>query len=114
MPALRERKLKEENESNAEFGKYADNLNELCENATTLLPLLPEDEQTKQDEWFSSIMRYSDTFKENVNKWMSETVESLHNDSPDQFDQAVTTGVSISDIYNSQTAVQAVSVIMTG
>lgn len=77
-----------------------------------LLHLLPEDEQTKQAEWFSSIMRYSDAFKENVNKWMSETVESLHNDSPDQSDQAATTGVCISDIYNSQTAVQAVSVIM--
>lgn len=86
------------------------------ENATTmhnmLLPLLPEDEQTKQDEWFSSIMKYSDTFKENVNKWMSETVELFHNDSPDQSGQAVTTGVYISDIHNSQTAEQAVSVIM--
>lgn len=95
---------------------HTDNLYQLYENATTLhnmlLPLLPEDEQIKQDEWFSNIMRYSDTFRENVNKWMSETVESLHNDSPDQSGQAVTTGVCISDIHNSQTAVQAVSIIM--
>lgn len=95
---------------------HPDNLNELCENATTLhnmlLPLLPEDEQTKQEEWYSSIMKYSDTFKENMNSWMSETVESLHNDSPDQSGQVVTTLLCISDIYNSQTAVQAVSIIM--
>lgn len=38
---------------------------QLCENASKIhdmvIPLLPEDEQEKQNEWFLSIMKYSNT-----------------------------------------------------
>ena len=52
---------------------------ELCQNATlshdVLIPLLPEEEQDKQNEWFSSIEEYSHTFKERVEKWLNEPKE---------------------------------------
>lgn len=41
---------------------------QLCENASKrhdmLIPLLSEDEQEKHNEWFLSIMKYSNTFKD--------------------------------------------------
>ena len=52
------------------------NLNALCKTATDLhnelMPLLPDDEERNQNEWFSNIMDYSDAFKEQVGKWMNE------------------------------------------
>lgn len=57
---------------------------QLCENATishnVLIPLLPEDEQRKQNEWFSSIMKYCDTFTGDVEKWLNESEDLLHDD----------------------------------
>lgn len=41
--------------------------------------LLPEDEQEKQNEWFWSIMKYINTFKEEVQHWLSE-LEGLMED----------------------------------
>ncbi len=38
----------------------------------TIIPLLPEDEKVKQNEWFSSIEKYSSTFKNKVTQWMDE------------------------------------------
>lgn len=38
----------------------------------SVIPLLPEDEQTVQSEWFSSIKTYSGTFKDDVMKWLDK------------------------------------------
>lgn len=38
----------------------------------TIIPLLPEDEKVKQNDWFSSIEKYSSTFKNDVIQWMDE------------------------------------------
>lgn len=60
-------------------------LNQLCENTTmsheVLIPLLMEDEQNRLNKWFSSIMNYSNTFKENVKRWLSESEEPQENNS---------------------------------
>ena len=37
-----------------------------------LLPLLPDDQQAIQNDWFSSIIKYSDTFKGSVTQWLNE------------------------------------------
>lgn len=46
--------------------------NQLCEKATmsheVSIPLLMMDEQNTQNKWFSSIINYSNTFKENVKR----------------------------------------------
>ncbi len=42
-----------------------------------LIPLLPEDEQEKHNEWFLSIMKYSNTFKDMVQHWLNCPEESL-------------------------------------
>lgn len=39
----------------------------------TIIPLLPEDEMVKQNEWFSSIENYCGIFKGNVVKWVNKT-----------------------------------------
>lgn len=53
-----------------EIPSQLNNLNALSKKATDLhnelLPLLPDDEDKKQNEWFSSIMDYSDAFREQV------------------------------------------------
>ncbi len=63
---------------------------QLCENASKLhdmlIPLLPEDEQEKQNEWFSSIMKYSNTFKDTVQHWLNCPEESLEKIVPVQSD----------------------------
>lgn len=45
-----------------------------------LIPLLMGDEQKRRNKWFSGIMKYSHTFKEDVIKWLSEPDESQQND----------------------------------
>lgn len=49
-------------------------LNELYDSAVTfhhaLIPLLPDDEKTTQNEWFSSIKGYTSAFKDDVTKWL--------------------------------------------
>lgn len=57
------------------------NLNKLCECANTiqdeLLSYLPQDEILKQDEWFSSIMKYTKMFQNNVKQWVNETEHQI-------------------------------------
>lgn len=59
-----------------------ENLIQLCEAATKLhdsvLPLLPEDEQERQKEWFTSIEKNSSAFKEDVKQWLTETEKSFY------------------------------------
>lgn len=54
---------------------HFEKLNQLCENAAVshevLVPLLMEDEQNRGNDWFSSIMKYSKTFEEDVKRWLS-------------------------------------------
>ncbi len=70
------KELMKQRENVSDVKRCLENLNTLCENATTkhneLLPLLPEDELIKQKEWFSSIMNYSNTFQKDIQKWMVE------------------------------------------
>lgn len=72
---------------------------QLCENASKLhdmlIPLLPEDEQEKQNEWFSSIMKYSNTFKDTVQHWLNCPEESLEKIVPMQSDAGATQEESI-------------------
>ena len=63
-----------------------DEINALCKKATELhtelMPLLPEEESEKQIEWFSSMMEYSDAFKERVKKWIPENLPQNTNETP--------------------------------
>lgn len=60
-------------------------LNQLCESAIAshdvLIPLLMEDEQNRQNEWFYSIMKYNNTFKEDVERWLSGSEDLQQNSS---------------------------------
>ena len=75
IPKMKE--LMKQKENVSQMKECVGKLNTLCQNATTLhnelLPLLPEDELNKQKEWFSSIMKYSDSFQWDVEKWIVET-----------------------------------------
>ncbi len=37
-----------------------------------VIQLLPQEEQEKQDAWFSSVLKYNNSFMENVKKWLSD------------------------------------------
>lgn len=67
---------------------------QLCENANKLhdllIPLLPEDKQEKQNEWFSSIMKYSNTFKDAVQHQLNGPEGSLENIIPVQSNAGAT------------------------
>ncbi len=75
-------------ENVTEIPSQLNNLNALCKKATDLhnelRPLLPDDEDKKQNEWFSSIMDYSDAFKERVEKWIQENLHENSNKLPFQ------------------------------
>lgn len=57
-----------------------DNVVKLCKEATDLhnewIPLLPDEEHEQQNELFSSIMDYSDAFKDQVEVWLQEDIHS--------------------------------------
>lgn len=88
IPEMKALMKQKENASHVQC--HMDRLIQLCENATKLhdelIPLLVEDEQNKQNEWFSSIMKYSNAFKEDVHKWLSESEGSQLNNSLSQSD----------------------------
>ena len=97
---------------------HLENLIQLCENAimshNALIPLLPEDEQNKQNEWFASIMKYSNTFEEDVKRWLSESEEPQQNNSLGQSDPAAVSEVLHCPTEDEhQAPTQAVSIIMT-
>lgn len=79
---------------------HLENLNQLCENATTshnmLILLLPDDEQNKQNEWFASIMKYSDSFEEDVKKWLGDSEEPQQNNLGQSDSAAISEGVLLS------------------
>ena len=85
IPKMKELMKQEKNVS--EVKQCMENLNTLCENATTthneLLPLIPEDEFIKQKEWFSSIMNYSNTFQRNTQEWIVETEQKISQEHQD-------------------------------
>lgn len=66
-----------------EIPPLLDNVVALRKNATKLhnelIPLLPDDEVEKQNEWFTSIMAYSDSFKEQADVWINENLRSRDN-----------------------------------
>lgn len=73
-------------ENAPEILSQLDNVNALSKKATDLhnefVVLLPDDENVKQNEWFSSVMSYSDAFKDQVEKWMQENVFENSNKPP--------------------------------
>ncbi len=81
------KKLMKQRENVSDVKQFWENLNALCENATTvhneLLPLLPDDELIKQKKWFSSIMNYSNTFQKDTQKWMVETGQKIYQEQQD-------------------------------
>lgn len=81
IPQMKSFMRKKENVSQVQ--PLLESLIEHCENATMshnmLIPLLPEDEQRKHKEWFSSIMSYCNTFKGDVEQWLNEPEELCHN-----------------------------------
>lgn len=66
-------------ENATEISSQLDNMKELSKRATDLhndlLPLLPEEEDENQKEWFSSIMDYRDEFKHKVETWIQENLQ---------------------------------------
>lgn len=84
IPQIKAHKKSKENAN--EIPSQLNKLNALCKNITDLhnelKPLLPDDEDKKQNEWFFSIMDYSDAFKEQVEKWIKEYPHENSNKSP--------------------------------
>lgn len=61
-------------------------LNELSEKTITaheeVLPFFPKDKTVQQMEWFSSIMTYSETFINDVQKWLDECEADVNKRKP--------------------------------
>lgn len=68
----------------------------------TIIPLLPEDEKTKQNDWFSSIERYSRRFKNDVAWWLDEN-EHVPN-TVDKDEASATTHVCVTQTNDAQHA----------
>lgn len=89
-------------ENATEISSHLNNLNALCKNAidlhNELQPLLPEDEVKKQNDWFSSIMDYSDAFKEQVEKWILEQQHEDSNELPSQMNISEKQAIKIHDV----------------
>lgn len=49
----------------------------------SVIPLLPTDEQTKQNDWFSNVYKHSDVFIKDTKQWIS-VIESSTNNTQDQ------------------------------
>lgn len=83
------KKLMSHKENIPQIKESLGTLNTLSENATTahneVLSLLPREEKAQQNEWFSSIMKYSDTFKNDIEKWLNESEPDISNE-PDLFE----------------------------
>ena len=79
IPQIKSFMKKKENVSLVQ--SLLESLTEQCGNATKshnmLIPLLPEEEQRKHNEWFSSIMGYSNTFQRDVEQWLNEPEKLL-------------------------------------
>lgn len=80
-------------------------LNKLCGNAVReheeLLPLIPEEEITRQDEWFTSIMKYSSEFKTQTEQWISEiegTQSASQNQNPTEMNENVSSSVELQEV----------------
>lgn len=74
IPATKELMKRNQNAQHVNFRLHAllqhyDSALELHE---ALLPLLPDDQKATQNDWFSSIIKYSDTFKGSVTQWLNE------------------------------------------
>ena len=81
IPEIKE--LMKQRENVLQIKESMEKLDELCESAhaahNEFLPLLPHDEVFKQSEWFSSIMKYAETFKSGIEKWIDGTEQqSFH------------------------------------
>lgn len=81
------KELMKQRENVSDVKQCLGDLNTLWENATTshneLLPLLPEDEQNNQKEWFSSIKKYSNAFQKDTQKWIVETRQKISQEQQD-------------------------------
>lgn len=68
------KELMKRRENASDVKQCLENLNTLCEKAATtyseLLTLLPAEELIKQNEWFSSILKYSHTFQKDTEQWI--------------------------------------------
>lgn len=65
------------NEHNAQsIQSHLDNVYVLFDDATKLhdavIPLLPQEEQEKQNAWFANIHKHNALFNNDVNKWLSD------------------------------------------
>lgn len=54
----------------------------------SVIPLLPSDEQIKQNEWFSSIYKHSDAFIKETKQWING-IEMSSDDKQDQQSKTV-------------------------
>lgn len=72
IPAMKE--LMKRNENAQELKSQLQNLTQVLETAVnlhqTIIPLLPEDGKARQNDWFSSIEKYSSTLKNDVIQWL--------------------------------------------
>lgn len=74
IPAMKELMKRKENVQ--EVKSQLQTLTQLLGTAVnlhqTIIPLLPEDEKVRQNDWFSSIEHYSSTFRNDVTQWLDE------------------------------------------
>lgn len=85
IPAIKELTLKNENVSavQSELEALGQTFKETVKLHDSVIPLLPIDEQIKQNEWFSSIYKYSDEFIKETNEWI-HGIKKGHEDNQDQ------------------------------
>lgn len=99
IPAMKELMKRRDNAPQVETKLQT--LNELYDSAVgfhdALIPLLPDDEKTTQNEWFSSIKGYTSAFKNDVTKWFSLDEVNANSDAMVVITDCVANGVSQGD-----------------
>lgn len=76
------KQLMKQNENAPQVKRKLQTLNQLYESAVrfhdSFIPLLPDDERTAQNEWFSSIKSYTSAFKDDVTRWLNKDETNLN------------------------------------
>ncbi len=85
IPAIKELMQRNENvlAVRIELESLVHVFEEAIKHHDSVIPLLPSDEQTKQNDWFSSVYKHSDTLIKDAKQWI-RGIESLSDEAQDQ------------------------------